>query len=181
MSILSETSDSIVSPQKTKKKRSAKYYALSFFIKIAVTAIVVWILMTFIAGVYICHDNTSYPMIKDGDLCIVYRLGDIKQGDEIVYKQDGNIRFARVIAKESDSVEIFNDYITVNNYGISENAVYPTSPEGSVISYPYTVPDKCVFVLNDFRSDISDSRTFGGIPLNNIQGVVVLSMRMRGI
>jgi signal peptidase I len=38
-----------------------------------------------------------------------------------------------------------------------------------------------VFVLNEYRSDLSDSRTFGGIPLEEIQGTVVFTMRMRGI
>jgi signal peptidase I len=49
------------------------------------------------------------------------------------------------------------------------------------VSFPYKVPDNCVFVLNEYRSDLSDSRTFGGIPLEEIQGTVVFTMRMRGI
>jgi signal peptidase I len=59
--------------------------------------------------------------------------------------------------------------------------VYPTPTEGSAVSFPYKVPDNCVFVLNEYRSDLSDSRTFGGIPLEKIQGTVVFTMRMRGI
>ena len=99
----------------------------------------------------------------------------------IVYERDGKIRFGRVIAQAGDKVEIFNDFIVVNDYGISESVVYPTSPDGSAISYPYYVPDNCVFILNDYRSDISDSRTYGGIPLDDVRGAVVFTMRMRGI
>ncbi len=69
----------------------------------------------------------------------------------------------------------------MNGVGINDRTVYPTSPEGSAISYPYTVPEQCVFVLNDFRSDLSDSRTTGGIPLENIKGAVVFTMRVREI
>ncbi|MGB4091828.1 MAG: S26 family signal peptidase [Ruminococcus flavefaciens] len=43
------------------------------------------------------------------------------------------------------------------------------------------VPENCVFVLNDFRSDISDSRTCGGVPLEDVEGAGVFTMRMRGI
>ena len=164
-----------------RKKRSAKKQAAVFFIKVGVTALAVWILLTFVAGIHICHDNSAYPTIRDGEFCLTYRLAELKQGTMIVYRQDGRVRLGRIIAMSGDKVEIFNDYIAVNDYGISENAVYPTSPEGSKISYPYTVPDKCVFVLNDFRSDISDSRTFGGIPLDDVEGAVVFTMRMRGI
>ena len=69
----------------------------------------------------------------------------------------------------------------INDYGISDETVYPTSPEGSAVSYPYIVPDNCVFVLNDYRSDLSDSRTFGGIPSEELRGAVVFTMRMREI
>ena len=169
------------SPKKQKKKRTAKYYAASFFAKIGLTVLAVWLLLTFVSGVHICHDNSAYPSIRDGDLCLTYRRAELKQGTMIVYKKDGKTRFGRIVAKSGDSVEIFNDYIMVNDYGISDNAVYLTSPEGSVISYPYTVPDNCVFVLNDFRSDIADSRTYGGIPLDDVEGAVVFAMRMRGI
>ncbi|MBO4523818.1 MAG: signal peptidase I [Ruminococcus sp.] len=171
--------DSVAS--KPKKRRTAWNYAFSFLVKLLLTVLVVWGLLTFVAGIHICHDNSAYPFIRDGDLCLTYRLSTLKQGSMIVYKQDGKTKFGRVIAMSGDKVEIFNDYIMVNDYGISENAVYPTSPEGSSISYPYSVPDDCVFVLNDFRSDISDSRTYGGIPLEDVEGTVVFTMRMRGI
>lgn len=166
---------------KPKKKRTAKSYALSFFIKIFLTALVLTVVFRFIAGIHVCHTNCAYPTIRDGEFCLTYRLAELKQGTMIVYRHDGEVRFGRVIAFSGDKVSIFNDFISVNDYGISENAVYPTSPEGSAISYPYQVPENCVFVLNDFRSDISDSRTYGGVPLEDVEGAVVFTMRMRGI
>lgn len=53
-------------PKKPKKKRTAKSYAISFLIKVAITAIALWVLLYWIAGVFVCHDNSAYPMIKDG-------------------------------------------------------------------------------------------------------------------
>ena len=167
--------------KKPKKKRTAASYAISFFVKIGVTAAVLWILLTFAAGVFICHTNSAYPSVKDGDFCLTNRLAKPVQGSLVVYRHNGEIRFGRVIASGGDRVSIFTDYITVNDYLLSDEAVYPTSPEGSVVSYPYTVPENCVFVLNDYRSDNSDSRTFGGIPQEELQGTVVFTMRMRGI
>ena len=166
---------------KPKKKRTAKSYAISFFIKVFVTLIVLTVVFRFIAGIHICHTNCAYPTIRDGEFILTYRLADLKQGTMIVYRRDGEVKFGRIIAFSGDNVNIFNDFISVNDYGISENAVYPTSPEGSAISYPYQVPENCVFVLNDFRSDISDSRTYGGIPLEDVEGADVFTMRMRGI
>lgn len=169
------------SQMKPKQKRTAKSYAISFFIKVFVTLIVLTVVFRFIAGIHICHTNCAYPTIRDGEFCLTYRLAELKQGTMIVYRHDGEVKFGRVIAFGRDKVSIFNDFISVNDYGISENAIYPTSPDGSAISYPYQVPENCVFVLNDFRSDLSDSRTCGGIPLEDVEGAVVFTMRMRGI
>ena len=176
-----KASDVKTKPKKKKKKRNAKSYALSFFLKIGATAIVLLIVFKFVFAIHICHTNSAYPAVRDGEFCLVYRLAKLKQGSMIVYKHDGKVKFGRVIAFGGDKVEIFDDYISVNDYGISERSVYHTSPEGSSISYPYQVPDECVFVLNDFRSDIFDSRTYGGIPLDDVEGAVVFTMRMRGI
>jgi len=164
-----------------KKKRTACNYALSFFLKMTVTGLILWVQLKWVTGIYVCHNHSAYPMIKDGDFCLTYRLGELKQGEEIVYRADGAVRFGRIIALGGDSVEILNDYIMVNGYGIFEDVVYPTTSEGAKISFPYTVSENCVFVLNDYRSDISDSRIFGAIPLNDVQGKVVFIMRRRGI
>lgn len=168
-------------PKKKKKKRTAKDYAINFFVRVAVTVLAVCLLLTFVAGVYVNHANSSYPMIKDGDLCLTYKLGKLSQGDVVAYKSGKDLKFGRVIAFAGDTVEIKDDYIAVNGYGIFEDTVYATSAEGSAISYPYTVPEDSVFVLNDFRSDVSDSRTLGGVKLSDCKGKVVFIMRRRGI
>ena len=164
-----------------RKKRSAASYAVELLIKIAVTVLAVWLLCTFVISVHINHSNASYPMIKDGDLCISYRLGELKEGDEISYKYDGKICFGRIAAKAGDTVEIKNGYVSVDGYGVLEDVVYETTEEGSQIEYPYTVPDGSVFVLNDFRNDVNDSRTFGAVSLSEVEGKVVFIIRRRGI
>ena len=167
--------------KKGKKKRTAKSFMIEFFIKVAVTAIVVAVLLLFVAGVYVNHSNSAYPMIKDGDLCITYKLAKLVKGDEIAYVRDGKIKFGRIVAVAGDTVDISEDTITVNGMGVYEDTVYPTTAEGSSISYPYVVPADTVFVLNDYRDDVTDSRTYGSIALSDTKGKVVLVLRRRGI
>ena len=50
----------------------------------------------------------------------------------------------------------------------------PTRRPGSQISYPYTVPEGCVWMMGDNRENSADSRYFGPVPQENIIGVVVL-------
>ena len=121
-------------PAKPQKKRTAASYALSFWIKAAVTALLLWGVFTFVAGVHVCHTNSAYPSIRDGEFCLTSRLAEPKQGTMIIYHRDGEPKFGRVIASGGDSVEILDGTIRVNGYGISDHTVYPTSPAGSSAS-----------------------------------------------
>ncbi len=165
---------------KGKKKRSAKSLAIELGIRIAATALLIWVLLTFIIGIYIQHDNSSYPMIKDGDLCITLKLKKPARDDVIAYKSDGKIRFGRIAAVGGDTVEISDGSVKVDGYTSSEDTLYPTSEEGSKITYPYTVEKDHYFVLNDHRSDITDSRTLGAISEDDCKGKVIFIMRRRG-
>ncbi|MBQ8951478.1 MAG: signal peptidase I [Eubacterium sp.] len=174
-------SDQKVISSGKRKKKSAGRYAAEFFVKIIITATVIWALCTFVAGVYVIHDNSGYPMIKDGDLCITYKLCDLHENDEIAYMQDDKVKFGRIVAMTGDVVDIRDNQITVNGYNVYESTVYPTTADGSKIQYPYQVPVDAVFVLNDYRDDVNDSRCYGGIPLSRSKGKVVMILRRRGI
>ena len=164
-----------------KRKKTSTDYAIEFFIKIAVTAAVVVLLCVFVVGIHVNHGNSSYPMIKDGDLVITYKIGKVLKGEEIAYKADGQTRFGRIVASAGDEVEIKDSCVLVNGFFVTEDVVYSTTSEGSTVSYPYKVPEDSVFVLNDFRDDISDSRTNGAVTLSDCEGKVVLVLRRRGI
>ena len=164
-----------------KRKKTSTDYAIEFFIKIAVTAIVIVVLCVFVIGIHVNHGNSGYPMIKDGDLVITFRIGELNAGEEICYKVDGETKFGRIVAKAGDEVSINDSYVMVNGYGITEDVVYPTTSEGAAVTFPYVVQDGAVFVMNDFRDDIKDSRTYGAIPLENCEGKVILVIRRRGI
>nr|WP_295129134.1 signal peptidase I [Ruminococcus sp.] len=91
------------------------------------------------------------------------------------------MKFGRVTAFAGDTVEITGESVPVNGMGIYEQTVYHTTAEGQGISYPYTVPENSVFVMNDYREDLSDSRTAGAIPLEDLRGKVFLIMRTSNI
>lgn len=166
---------------KKRKKKTAKDFAIEFFIKIGITALVVAALLIFVVGIHVNHGNSAYPMIKDGDLVITYKLDKGQNGVEIAYKFNGKVKFGRIVAKEGDVVDITEQGLLVNGYGVLEDVVYPTTSEGAAISFPYIVPNGTVFVLNDYRSDTGDSRTYGAIPLSEVEGEVILILRRRGI
>ena len=110
----------------------------------------------------------------------------IKAGDTYLWetaKSGGTYNIGcRADAKEGSEVNITdNGTLTVNGVLPSEEVYYPTLPaEDSEVKYPYTVEKGKVFILNDFRTDVSDSRTFGAVDAGEIQGPLLLTMRRRG-
>lgn len=186
--ILEEKKDIVEKPdssadkiKKAKKKRTAVSFMIEFFVKIGLTALVVWLLCFFVVGVYVNHNNSSYPMIKDGDLCLTYKLGALREGEAIAYINNGKVFFGRIVGMPGDIVDISENTITVNGYGVYENTVYPTTAEGATISFPYVVPSDSYFILNDYRDDINDSRVFGAVKKDDTKGKIVLLLRRRGI
>ncbi len=169
------------SKKKKKKKKSAGRLAADFFIKIGVTVLVLFVLLKFVFAIYVNHSHAAYPMVKDGDFCLVYRLTPLTEGDEVAYYADGEIKFGRIVAAGGDSVEIKGEVLMVNGYNITTDVVYPTTTEGSTIEYPYKVPADSYFILNDFRAEVTDSRVLGAIPKKDVRGKVIFIMRRRGI
>ena len=92
-------------------------------------------------------------------------------------------------ASEKDGVDKdFTDVIMLDDSGTllvngtdqSGDILYPTyAKEG--ISYPCTVPDDCLFILGDYRTQAEDSRDFGCIPQDNVKARVITILRRRTI
>ena len=143
-----------------KKKKTTKQLVIGLLIKIAVIV----------------------PMVRDGDLVITLRLQKPYINAAVMYGHDGKTTVGRVIAMEGSVVDISdNGGITVNGNTPTEEVFYPTYPaNGSEIQYPYTVPQGKVFILNDFREDTNDSRSFGAVDTGELQGTLLLTMRRRG-
>ena len=175
-----------ISPEKPKKKKKTKKQKLiaslvRFLVKLAALTLTAYVLLTFVIGVFVNHSNDMYPSVRDGDLVITLRLKDSVYGDVVAYTVNGTRHFGRVVAMAGDEVYIDNDgRFTVNGYSQIETIYYLTRPAEGGITFPYTVQEGELFVLNDLRDNVTDSRTFGAIPEKNVEGSIVLSLRRRG-
>lgn len=172
--------ESTTKKKKKRKKRTWKYFLVKLTAKIVTTIIGVWLLLAYVCGVYVNHNNSSYPMVKDGDLCITYKRSEVIKGDVVAYKKGDKVCFGRIIAKEGEEVDIRDGVVLVDGYNVVEDTVYETSAEESKIKYPYIVPQGKVFILNDFRKKVTDSRVLGGIDESDLKGKLIFLIRRRG-
>ena len=167
---------------KKSKKESTKQMVIGLLAKILAICLAVWILLTFILGVTIHYGNNMYPAIRDGDLIITLRLQSPFLNAAVMYEHDGEICLGRVVGMPGNVIDISDEgALTVNGIAPAEEVFYPTFRcETADISYPYTVGEDQVFILNDFRSDANDSRTFGAVDMKDLKGSVLLTIRRRG-
>ena len=165
-----------------KKQKSTKQLLIGLLVKIAVIALIIWGVFTFVLGIMIHYGNNMHPMVRDGDLVISLRLQKPYINAAVMYAHDGKTTVGRVVAMEDSVVDIAaNGGITINGNTPTEEVFYTTYPaNGSEIQYPYTVPKGKVFILNDFREDTNDSRSFGAVDIGDLKGTLLLTMRRRG-
>ena len=169
-------------PKKKKKKKTTAQILTGFLIKLAATALAVWLLFTFVLGITIHYGNNMHPALRDGDLIISLRLQRPFLNAAVLYEHDGKTCLGRVVGMPGNVIDISDiGALTVNGTAPAEEVFYPTYRcETADITYPYTVGDDQVFILNDFRSDINDSRSFGAVDIKDVKGPVLIMLRRRG-
>lgn len=122
-----------------------------------------------------------FPFVKDGDLCIVYKLDEYTTGDVVAYKtKNGKTKIGRIVAVGGQEVNFQKDGgYTVDNYQPAEEITYQTFGADGV-KYPIEVGENEFFIMNDFRSDTDDSRQIGSIKESKICGKLLFLIRRRG-
>ena len=122
-----------------------------------------------------------FPFVKDGDLCIVYKLDEYTTGDVVAYKnKNGKTKIGRIVAVGGQEVNFPKDGgYTVDGYQPAEEITYQTFGADGV-KYPTEVGKNEFFVMNDFRSDTDDSRQSGSIKESRICGKLLFLIRRRG-
>ena len=168
--------------KKKKKKKTTAQMLIGFLIKLAATALAVWLLFTFVLGIVIHYGNNMHPAIRDGDLIISLRLQRPFLNAAVMYEHDEKTCIGRVVGMPGNVIDISDEgALTVNGVAPAEEVFYPTHRnENADITYPYTVGEDQVFILNDFRSDSADSRMFGAVDMKDVKGPVLIMLRRRG-
>lgn len=151
-------------------------------IKAAVATALAFALFGQVFLVMQAHGMSMYPSIKDGDVVVAFRMQrDWARGDAVVYRSDGERLIGRIVARESDLVDIREDGTILINGAVQEGEIlYPTYP-ATEIDYPYVVPEGRFFVLGDFRTNALDSRVLGPVREEDLDGKVVTVLRRRSI
>lgn len=126
-------------------------------------------------------DNTMFPAVKGGDLLIGFRLQrTYLKNDVVIYKANGRVHVGRILGQETDVITLDDTgQLLVNGTVQSGEIAFPTYAKSGIKKYPYTVPEGCVFILGDYRTQATDSRDFGPISKKDIKAKVITVLRRR--
>ena len=115
-------------------------------------------------------DGTSMnKTLNNGDLLVLSKISKISQYDIVVLKVDGEKIIKRVIGMPGDTIEIKKDKIYINDKKIKDEFAFGKTSDYSLI----TLKDDEYFVLGDNRLVSKDSRYFGPVKKNAIEGKAV--------
>ena len=99
----------------------------------------------------------------------------------VVVEAAGERYVSRIIGREGDVIMMDDSgSLLLNGTTQGGEILYPTYAKDG-ITYPYVVPEGHIFVLGDYRTQTTDSRDFGPIPMDAVEGKVISILRRRGI
>ena len=166
--------------EKKKKARRGMSDFQWFAMQVLIFVLVLYVLFAHIIGLTTMPNADMYPRIDSGDFLMYYRLDkDPKAQDIVVYDKNGTRYVGRVIAVQGDTVEITKDgAVNINGYSMQEsNIFYETYPLEGFTTYPLKLgPGQC-FIMADQRQGTEDSRYFGPVNYNELEGTVITIMR----
>ncbi|MBR3164273.1 signal peptidase I [Candidatus Saccharibacteria bacterium] len=185
---MDEGSNELKISKKTVRPResndSLKRKAIRLLVKICVIAGLFVVIFGFIIGLTTMSGVGMKPNIADGALLIYSRIEhSFKRGDVVVFEKDGKLVVQRVVAEGGQTVDINEDGEVLIDGNVEEETVYyeTIKDEKAAIQFPYRVEDGSVFTLNDARSNLGDSRSFGGVEISKISGKVIGKIQVRNI
>lgn len=155
-------------------------------ITLALVIVIVILVRTFVGEPYEVPSGSMLETIQLGDRLfgekISYRTRDPWVGEVVTFydpdpEKVGVTLIKRVIATEGQEVDLHDGVVYVDGVALDEPYVLgkPTDPIpdhasnlSEDVSYPYVVPEGCIWVMGDNRTNSLDSRYFGAVSVDDV-------------
>lgn len=100
------------------------------------------------------------PTLKNGDILVLVKTDNVKQGELCCVSWQNKTLLKRVIGLPGDVIDMDDQgNVSVNNVPLEEPYVTEKSLGICEIEFPYLVPDNKIFLLGDRRESSVDSRS----------------------
>ncbi|MWC29336.1 signal peptidase I [Paenibacillus sp. MMS18-CY102] len=162
-------------PKKSRFKKELRDWSTALVLAVVLSFLIQNYAFAQVKVINISMQNTLVEGQRLFEDKITYHISTPKRGDIVIIDdptQDRNL-VKRVIGLPGETIDIRDGYVFINGVKLEEaytkGMTYPR-----VIKMPYTIPAKHIFVMGDNREQSDDSRTFGAVKYDDIEGRVVL-------
>ena len=161
--------------ERQRKKRRAGFTELWLTILVAF-ALVFGFVRPFVLEAFRIPSESMVPTLEVGDRVFVnkfiYRFTEPERGDIVVFESvNGGEEdlIKRVVGVPGDEIEVRSGTLLVNGEPQNEPYLNREIPDDSFFG-PSRLSEGEVFVMGDNRANSADSRVFGPLPVENIEG-----------
>lgn len=159
---------------------------IQFLIMLAIMLVVIWGIRTFVISPYEIPSGSMEATIMTNDKVMVERVTYYtrtpERGDIVTFNDPelpSRTLIKRVIATAGQTVDLKDGVVYVD--GVAQDEPYtrslpsePLTPAlGADVSFPYTVPAGCIWVMGDNRTHSADSRYFGAVRISEVTGKAI--------
>jgi signal peptidase I len=162
------------------RKKRLSWYTEVLLTMLVAFALVFGFIRPFVVEAYRIPTESMVPTLEIGDRVLankfVYRFAEPERGDIVVFESvDGEDQtlIKRVVGVEGDEIRVQGGLLFVNGEVQDEPYLNHEAPSTGFYG-PTTVPEDGVFVMGDNRDNSADSRAFGPLPLDNVEGEAFL-------
>lgn len=158
--------------------------AVSMLVAVAIGVLVAILFRSYVGELYVVPSGSMLDTIQEGDHLwgdkIAIATGSYGQGDIVTFKDPESpsvVLVKRIIAVGGQTVELRDGDVWVDGERLDESYTEgkpsePLTGHGrnleADVTYPYVVPDGCMWVMGDNRTNSLDSRYFGAISVDTI-------------
>ena len=156
---------------------------MSALFRLALICIIICVLIASLFRVIFVDGESMMPTLESGEWIAAFRLAEPHRGD-VVLTNTNNAPHARLIKRliafggETVDIDFDTGTVYVNGDALDEPYLADKTCRGGDVDFPLTVPDGCVFLLGDNRTNSVDSRyaEIGCVPLRDLIGPVVVRL-----
>lgn len=167
---------------------------INILFSVAVAYILFVLIRSFLFFPFQVSGASMVPTLLDGDRLILNRLGNVDRFDVVVFpapdyvgEDDAGEEYVkRVVGIPGDEIVYMDDQLYINGGMVEEKYLEPLknnidrqiTNDFTLLEIPgsesTTVPEGMYFVLGDNREVSKDSRSFGFVPAEEIEGTTSL-------
>lgn len=156
---------------------------INIIFSITIAILVFFVIRHYLVQPFQVEGHSMDYTLKDGSQMLLYKMSTIERFDVVVFPDpmgSGQGYVKRVIGMPGDTIEMVEDKLVLNGIPLEEPYLEPLQSETPTLFTDNftlwdtigtnTIPEGYYFVMGDNRPGSGDSRQFGLVPIDSIQG-----------